>query len=113
MMDDHELLFWLASAGASAGGILIMSLMTRSISQMDKEIDGHGETLKQHAQMHAECGLELARFKAEVARDYAKDATIQQSLGRLHNRMDDMATTMAEGFKDVQNDIKALIRGQR
>src|SRR4051794_40996513 len=91
-------------------------LFKRSIGQMDRTIEGHKEALKehdaalkQHDRQHSACTLELANFKTEVAKDYAKDATVQQSLGRIHERIDDLGKVMQDGFKDMGDDIKTLI----
>lgn len=36
----------------------------------------------------AECKVSLANFKAEVAKEYAKEVTLQASLARIHERID-------------------------
>lgn len=50
----------------------------------------------------ADCKLELANFKAEVAKDYAKQETTQASLARIHDKME-------EGFGELHKDIKNIL----
>lgn len=46
--------------------------------------------------------LELERYKTHVSDNYAKDASVQTSLARIHDRMD-------SGFGKIEEDIKILI----
>lgn len=73
-------------------------LMKRTVTRLDDDLDAHEERLNEHDRQHTSCSLELANFKTEVANNYAKDATVQQSLSRIHDRID-----------EVSSDIKKLI----
>lgn len=50
----------------------------------------------------ADCKLDLANFKAEVANDYAKQETTQSSLARIHDKME-------SGFDTLHKDIKTIL----
>jgi hypothetical protein len=62
---------------------------------------------------------DLKDFKTEVAKDYAKEASMQLSLARIHDRMDDMVdkATVLKLSNDIgqlrtelQSDIKSILR---
>lgn len=98
MSEEVEAMGILWKAGLGIMGV-IGWLMNRSIKRLDKDIESHSSKLDDHDKQHAHCTLELANFKTEVAKEYAKDVTVQQSLGRIHDRIDDVAT-----------DIKTLLQ---
>jgi hypothetical protein len=78
-----------------AGGAVMAALgfhLKRAQSQTDANVDA---ALKKGA----DNALELEKYKTHVSEIYAKDATMQQSLARLHERIDDIGI-----------DIKTLIR---
>jgi hypothetical protein len=60
----------------------------RNVQQNDKRMDDQDGRLKRLEQNDADCQLGLANFKTEVANNYAKDATMQSSLARIHDRLD-------------------------
>lgn len=90
---------WWTITLVGTGGAMIAWLLNRSISQIDESLGGHDEILSRHTDLHAKCSLELSQFKTEVANNYAKEATMQSSLERIHDRIDDVA-----------KDIKQLLR---
>lgn len=95
MSDEVEAVGILWKAGLSImgiGGLIIAFFTQRIIGDVDylKKSD-------------VDAKLDLANFKTEVAKDYAKDQSVQQSLARIHDRLDD-------GFGELRNDIKALLQ---
>lgn len=98
-MNENSIVVWLALTGIGIGGSLIMYLLTRAVNRLDKDIEEHDDLLKEHSEKHEECRLELSNFKAEVARDYAKDSTIQNSLARVHQRIDSLPKEIIDLLK--------------
>ncbi len=47
----------------------------------------------------SDCALRLEMFKTHVSEHYAKDASVQQSLARIHDRMD-------SGFKEIREALR-------
>jgi hypothetical protein len=47
--------------------------------------------------------LDLANFRTDAAKDFAKEVNVQASLARIHD-------TMEKGFTEIRTDIKQLIR---
>lgn len=45
--------------------------------------------------------LEVEKFKTHVGHIYAKDANIQQSLSRVHERMDDIHSDLSADIKKI------------
>ncbi len=86
-MDDNIL--WKALLG-------LLAVVTAMISFASKKLIGDVEALKKS---DAECKLDLANFKTEVATNYAKDATVQSSLSRIHDRID-----------SISDDIKQILQ---
>lgn len=73
-------------------GLAIIGFFTkRVIADVDKLKAGNSD-----------CKLDLANFKTEVANNYAKDASVQASLARIHDRME-----MA--FTEIRTDIKKIL----
>ena len=107
---ETGLLHWLFTAAVGAGGAFVMWLLNRSVNQMDDAIKGHDQKLEAHGRQHADCSLELANFKTEVAKEYAKEATIQQSLSRIHERMDEGNRDTQAHFKELRDDIKQILQ---
>lgn len=98
MTEDQGFLNWLVTTIIGSGGLFICWLMNRSITRLDTDISTHSDRLNEHDEKHQTCSLELANFKTEVANNYAKDASVQSSLGRIHDRID-----------EVSKDIKTLL----
>ena len=109
-MNEGGLLHWLFTGAIGVGGMIIAGLLNRAVSQMDATVGEHASTLRDHTQKHADCALDLANFKTEVAKEYAKDATIQQSLSRLHERIDEQSRNSDGHFKEIREDIKAILQ---
>jgi hypothetical protein len=101
-MIDEQGWYNLAGAFVGAGGTLVCWLMNRTVSRHDKEMDDFKKTLQFHEKKHNECELNLANFRTDVAREYAKDSSVQQSLARLHEHME-------EGFTEIRTDIKTIL----
>ncbi len=53
--------------------------------------------------------LDHANYKTHVSENYAKDATVQSSLTRIHDRIDEVGSTVERGMKDIRDDIKKII----
>lgn len=94
--------------GASVVAIMAF-LMNRTVSRLDSDMAAHKDRLDDHDKQHNNCSLELANFKTEVANNYAKDASVQQSLARIHERIDTVNNSMDKGFGELRDDIKKLI----
>jgi hypothetical protein len=100
-MDGNNIVIWLAVTGVGIGGSLICWLMNRTISRLDRDMEEHGETLKEHKELHGECKLELAQFRTEVHREFAKDATVQHQLARIHERIDRLPKEIIDAIKGL------------
>lgn len=46
------------------------------------------DDVKELKQDSKQCALNLANFKADVAKDYAREVNVQASLNRIHERLD-------------------------
>lgn len=88
-IDSSEPLLARLIATLIAMGIAIIGYFTK------RTIDDLDEVSKKTHKLE----VDLAEFKLHIANNYAKDATVQQSLGRLHDRMD-----------AIGEDIKLLIK---
>lgn len=101
-MDETNIKIWILVGLVSVGCGMICFLMNRAINRLDKDREMHSAKLDEHGDLHKECALSLANFKAEVAGNYAKEITMQQSLARIHDRLD-------HGFEELRGDIKNLM----
>lgn len=59
---------------------------------------------------HGACELNLANFKTDVANNYSKEVNTQASLGRIHDRLDQINETMDTKVENIQTDIKTILR---
>lgn len=101
-MDDHSILMWLVVAGLGIGGSLIGWLLARTVSRLDTDMKTHAVKLEKHDSLHNQCTVDLERFKTEVAKEYAKDSSVQASLSRLYAMME-------QGFGEIRGDIKSIL----
>lgn len=85
---DAAYQLWLFTGAIGAGGSLICWLMNRGINRLYDDMRSHEERLDNHDEASRLCELRLADFKTEVARDYSRDANVQASLSRIHDRVD-------------------------
>jgi hypothetical protein len=72
--------------------VLVMSYFTKRLISKVDDLDKAGST----------ANLNLEKFKTEVAKEYAKDISVQASLSRLHERID-----------DIPREVVSLLRGNR
>lgn len=100
---------WIITSIIGLGGAAISYLMSRSINQLDERHKSHeerfqlvDEKLEHHSEQHAHCTLELSNFKTHVSENYAKETNMQQSLARIHDRID-------TGFEELRTDIKTIL----
>lgn len=77
-------------------GGAVMAALGFHLKRAQHQTDANVETAIKKGNENA---LELEKYKTHVSEVYAKDATMQQSLARLHERIDDISV-----------DIKTLIR---
>lgn len=89
-MDDVNFI-WKALQGMVsllvAGGAWIMKGMHDDIRGLQRE--------------SKDCEFELQKFKTDVANTYAKDANVQLTVARLHERLDEMGGDIKEILKTV------------
>lgn len=83
---------WLITSVIGMGTIIIGWLMNRAIVRLDNDLDAHEGRLNDHDKQHTTCSLDLERFKTDVANNYAKEVTMQNSLARIHDRIDEVST---------------------
>lgn len=103
MIDDlHAVFSYIISSIIGAGGLIISYLMNRSIKRIDEDMRDHKDALKDHDKRHSRSELDLSEFKTHVASNYAKEETMQLSLGRIHDKME-------QGFSEIRSDIKTLL----
>lgn len=98
MSDETEAIGILWKAGVAVmgiGGMIISFFTKRVVTDVDN--------LKRS---ESECKLDIANFRAEVARDYAKDASVQSSLSRIHDRLDDLGNELGRDIKTILTTMK-------
>lgn len=84
-------MLWKAGIGIMGmGGAIIGFFTRRVVSDVD-----------QLKKSDAQCKLDLANFKTEVAKDYSKDVNIQASLKRVYEVMEHGFSEQREYFKDM------------
>lgn len=81
MTDDPSVIDWLFKAFATAC-MGIIAFFTKRVVNDVAELQRNS----------AKCEVDLANYKTHVSDNYAKETTMQQSLSRIHDRIDDMAT---------------------
>lgn len=81
------------------GGMAVIGFFTR---RAIGEVDGLKDSVERLSDNDKECKLDLANFRTEVATTYAKEASVQLSLARIHDRLE-------AGFEEIRADIKMLI----
>jgi hypothetical protein len=104
-----DIVAWVIGGFSTLSLAVSAFLMKRVVARLDDDLDAHEERLNAHDKQHNHCTLELANFKTEVAKDYAKDASVQQSLARIHERIDLVDSNVGKGFSELREDIKKLI----
>lgn len=109
MIGDDGLLSDAFNAFATVGLGLIAWLMNRSINRLDKDSEKSAERHEAAAKERAEIKQDIANFKLDVATNYAKESTVQASLSRIHDRIDEGQKRNEENFDDLRDDIKTLI----
>lgn len=89
------------------GGSLLSWLGRRTINRVDTDIERLGGDVKALQKSDSDCKLDLANFKTEVAKEYAKDTTMQQSLARIHEKIEKLADkTMVEALGDEIGEVR-------
>jgi hypothetical protein len=98
-MDDFasfsKIVQWLFGAVLALGGLIMKSLYGEIISLKDRT---------------SEQGESLAEFKLHVSDNYAKEISTQQSLSRIHERIDKMGDNLDAKLTNVSQDIKELLK---
>jgi CII-binding regulator of phage lambda lysogenization HflD len=82
----------------------VVAMLAYFGQDMKKDIEGVKSEVRVLHDAQDQSALALAKYMLDVERTFAKDASVQSSLGRIHDRLDEMS-----------NDIKTLIGavGQR
>lgn len=80
-------------------GLLVIGVGGTVVSFFTKRVINDVDYLKKS---DADCRLDLANFKTEVAKDYAKRESTQQSLARIHDKME-------SGFDTLHKDVKSIL----
>lgn len=98
MIDETSLLPYLWAGVVTVGGGAISFMTNRAVKRLDHTDE------------------ELTKIKDAVAKDrtyiantYAKDATVQQSLARLHERIDQTAQENARQIASLSGDVKQIL----
>lgn len=98
MIDETSLLPYLWAGVVTVGGGAISFMTNRAVKRLDHTDE------------------ELTKIKDAVAKDrtyiantYAKDATVQQSLARLHERIDQTAQENARQIAALSGDVKQIL----
>lgn len=93
MPDESAIYNWIVTGIVGAFGLLgtiAAWLMNRSVSRLDSDIEAHRTRLDGHEEKIHSQALDLANFKTHVSDNYAKDASVQSSLARIHDRIDQL-----------------------
>jgi hypothetical protein len=102
MEADPDIVGWSWKIGFLSALGLLRFFTKREINKVDEGFrDMKTRVANAEEKNHAN-ELNLSNFKTHVSETYAKEATMQQSLARIHDRMD-------EGFTELREDIKNLI----
>jgi hypothetical protein len=94
MIEEHGLIDWLTKG--------LMATLMAIIAFFTKQVVADVSKLKEQ---HKDCQIDLANFKTQVANEYAKETTVQQSLTRIHDRIDYL-TTVAVDIKNFLGKVK-------
>lgn len=90
-MDDTISLVAWAYKGVLGGATVLIGYFTKNLL----------DDMKDSKIQLRQAQNDIAAHKLHVSETYAKDATIQQSLARVHDRMD-------EGFKELRNELRTI-----
>lgn len=52
------------------------------------------------------CELRIQEFRTHVSENYAKDASVQASLSRIHDRLDEMGNELGRDIKTILTTMK-------
>ena len=98
MTDDIGLLDWIFK-GFAALCMAIIGFFTRKVVNDVHELQDDSKA----------CELKLANYKTEVSNTYAKEETMQNSLARVHDKMEKIGDKIDRRMDQIQEDIKLLI----
>lgn len=84
-----------------AGFTLICYLLSRSVKRLDSDMEAHDKKLQKHEELHQKCEAELAKYKLEVAKEYADKVSINAAFARVYEIME-------SNFKEIKEDIKVI-----
>lgn len=88
------------------GGWFILRLVGDS-DKTKKEVDELKSVIAAKA---ASLSNDFSDFKLYAAREYESKTTVQMSLARIHERIDETNTRIEEGFESLRCDIKEILR---
>lgn len=79
----------------------------RHVSEQSKQLGEISNSVSRVSQDTAAVSRELQDHKLHVADNYAKEQTMQTSLGRIHERIDKMNDRIDDGFNTMNTKIDA------
>jgi hypothetical protein len=97
-MDDGKLVEYLWAGVMSVGGAGLTFLSFRAIKLLDDlrtDVNDASNEIKEH--------------KLYSANTYAKESSVQDSLHRVHDRIDIGNKSNDENFKELRVDVKSLL----
>ena len=90
-MPPEDFLSWVVKTVLGAAVAVVM-YFTKQLTDEVKQLKQDGSESK----------VSLANFKAEVAKDYARDVNVQMSLNRIHQRLDSLPKDIADQIRDTK-----------
>ena len=97
MSAETETVHWLMHA--------ILVSYAGVITWLGKGVYSDVEKLKNNSH---NCTLDLANFRTAVANNYVKEESMQNSLARVHDRIDEANKSADSNFRDLRSDISEI-----
>lgn len=98
IVDETSLFQYLWAGVLTIGGGAISFMTNRAVRRLD-HVDEEITKIKDA----------VAKDRTYIANTYAKDATTQQSLARLHERIDQTAQESAKQIAALSGDVKQIL----
>lgn len=112
MMDIGEMI----GHGFEVVGTMTLAAMGWFTRSHEKQIDGQikrmeamENNVRDGVNMHMQLKDQFHRYQLDATNTFAKETTLQASLGRIHDRLDDHSEKTEQNFKDLRDDIKELM----
>lgn len=97
MSNETETVHWLMHA--------ILVSYAGIITWLGKGVYNDVRNLKDNSH---NCTVDLANFRTEVANSYVKELTMQSSLARVHDRIDEANKSSDSNFRDLRSDVNEI-----